>query len=297
MGVLGVDGAQFRKIISGFATEMEIAYEYSDDFIITLCREIHTFASCRWQIALSQSHLAESFPQSPYWLIQITTGFIPDELKDDRVRNEWIPLVISLVFAIDIICQVFGNDDKLQLLGLTIINSSDAVAKVLEVSKGLKVTLGFNENQNIPQIRARLGINNHLLLIFNKDQQLWPDFIPVVDAIYAAVDLEEAYQVVDFSREKEFFNWLAFFESPAYLWGIYSFIVEEKSGIKRFNTTSSILEIIRAAFSGGLNESTIAAIVQESIWYKELQSKQPNNADNVLASLIQQATTLYRLDE
>jgi hypothetical protein len=43
MGVLGVDGTQFRKIISGFASEMEIAYEYSDDFITTLCRDINAF--------------------------------------------------------------------------------------------------------------------------------------------------------------------------------------------------------------------------------------------------------------
>jgi hypothetical protein len=295
--VVGVDGTQFRKIISGFASEMEISYKYSDDFITTLCRDINSFASCRWQMALYDSDLIESFPESPYWLAQIAKGSIPDELIDYSIRNEWVSLVIRAVLAINIVCQVFGHDDELQLLGLTVINSPNAVEGVLEVAKGLKVSLGFNENQNIPQIRDRLGISKHLLLIFNENQQLWPDFIPVVDAIYASVELEEIYQVIDFSREKECFDWLAFFESPSYLWGVYSLLVQEKSHIKRFNTTSSILEVIQVAASEGLNEPTIAKIVQESIWYKELQSKQPNNADYVLASLIQQATTLYRLDE
>jgi hypothetical protein len=294
---MGVDGTQFRKIISGFASEMEISYEYSDDFIITLCRDINAFTSCRWQMALYDSDLIESFPESPYWLARIAKGSIPDELIDYSTRNEWISLVIRVVLAINIVCQVFGHDDELQLLALTIVDSPDAVEGVLEVAKGLKVSLGFNENRNIPQIRDRLGISKHLLLIFNENQELWPDFIPVVDAIYASVDLEETYQVIDLSREKECFNWLAFFESPAYLWDTYSLMVQKRGNIKRFNTTSSILEVIQAAFLEGLDEPTIANIVQESIWYKELQSKQPNNADHVLASLIQQATTLYRLDE
>jgi hypothetical protein len=292
-----VDGTQFRRIIRGFASEMEIAYEYSDDFIFTLCRDINSFASCRWQMALYDSDLIESFPESPYWLAQIAKGSIPGELMDYSIRNEWVSIVIRAVLAINIVCQVFGHDDELQLLGLTVINSPNAVEEVLEVAKGLKVSLGFNENQNIPQIRDRLGISKHLLLIFNENQQLWPDFIPVVDAIYASVELEEIYQVIDFSREKECFDWLAFFESPSYLWDVYSLLVQERSHIKRFNTTSSILEVIQVAASEGLDEPTIAKIMQESIWYKELQSKRQNNADHVLASLIQQATTLYRLDE
>ena len=137
------------------------------------------------RLSWARTEIGKVFIDSDEWLNQALNNQPIDGISA-QVKNDFVNKLADLVMATDLVFQIKNS------AGNTVKIAVDVTSNEMEVEDKLRKIRGYptrnmvsKANKNIPEVRAELGIDKHLILLLNRTKTLLPSHATLLNTIYA----------------------------------------------------------------------------------------------------------------
>ncbi len=184
-----------------------------------------------------------------------------------QVKSEFANRLADLVMGTDLVVKVKNSIGQDIQVAIDVTSNDLAIDKKLKKVKGQSTSEVFSKgNKNIPEVRAELGIDKHLILLMNRTKTLLPSHEALLNAIYAFAESPSVTRAVDLStlEPKDRYNWRVEYEAnPARMWKKYTQAFNAKS------TAVLGLEVAKHALRENHSPKAVLNMLTQEPQYRE----------------------------
>jgi hypothetical protein len=169
--------------------------------------------------------------------------------------------------ATDLVLCLKDNRSTEHLIAVDVTSNPNLEQAKLDIIRGKKDpkdTPGFNRNQNIGQVRAKLGISKHLILVVNPDNP--PNHEQLLNKIYGFVNQPTKTGSINEWKQTPKQKVVSP-QTPQELWSKYYQEVDARSPLQRQ------IEIVKRALHDGHQEK-LSAIISCDPFVQKMQQEQ-----------------------
>jgi hypothetical protein len=160
----------------------------------------------------------------------------------NQVKNDFVNRLADLVIATDLVVQVKNSSGQTLQIAVDVTSDKKELDNKLRKIKGYPTKdMVSKANKNIPEVRATLEIDKHLILLLDRTKNLLPSPETLLNAIYSFAESPSITRATDLTNlePKDRYNWRVEYEAdPERMWKKYS---------QSFNTKPSALLGLEAA--------------------------------------------------
>jgi hypothetical protein len=233
-----LNGFELEDWVKNFAKKVDILNEKpfkAEQTIILFNQRLNQ------RLKGARSKIEEYFVEGERWIDSVLNNQ-PLTGLSGHVKNDFVNRLADLVMATDLVVKVKNSTGQDIQIAIDVTSNDLEIEKKLKKIRGQSTSEIFSKaNKNIPEVRATLGIDKHLILLLNRTNTLLPSHKTLLDAIYAFAESPSITRTTDLSTldPKDRYNWRVEYEAdPERMWKKYT---------QSFTTKPSALPGLEAA--------------------------------------------------
>jgi hypothetical protein len=240
----------------------------------------------QWRLSQARLNAFQAFPDGPEWIDKISQGRSLPSIPADT-KQEFVQFLLDRVVAIDASLKIRNSDGQEITIAVDVTtNATKEEEKLRKIRghSGNEEGRNANNNRKIPEVRAELGYDKHIVLILNDDAQNLPRYEKMIDSIYAFAESKSQTSVLDLTelQPQERYDWRQEYEAnPERMWQKYT------AGLNLRSSSAITQEVTRRAIKAGHNEQAVLGMLTRDPQYRQIvrsDKGDQSRADNYAAT-------------
>ena len=274
-------GFEVEEWFKAFAKASQIHYQhdYSLKSVVNLLE-----AKMPTRLQKSRDRLYGDYPEGNEWIDTILLAgnqpAIPSKTKD-----EFVLYLLDTVVSTDCLIEVDSNSGHTQRIAVDVTTDArEETAKINRIQGRPEKSdrSGENRNINYGSVRKALGIDQHLILILNRDKRLLPSYDKLLSELQSFANSPSKTNVINLQNvpEQDRFINQTLPETPQQIWNRYNQELNLKDPAQR------IREIATRTYQDCLTRETAIEVLLEDPFFQGMKSR-PAQAQKLAAQAIE----------
>ncbi len=217
-----LNGFELEEWVKDFAKKVGILNEkpFKAEQTITLFNQ-----RLNQRLNWIRPRLSQYFIDGDKWIEQVLNQQ-PLTGVSSQVKNDFVNTLADLVMATDLVVKLNNSSSQTIQIAVDVTSDKKEIENKLRKIKGFPTKdMVSKANKNIPEVRATLGIDKHLILLLDRTKTLLPSHETLLNAIYAFAESPTVTKAVDLTNlePKDRYNWRVEYEAdPERMWKKYT---------------------------------------------------------------------------
>lgn len=276
--LLGFEVEEWFKTFAK-ASQIHYQHDYSLKSVVNLLE-----AKMPTRLQKSRDRLYSDYPEGNEWIDTILLASnkpaIPSKTKD-----EFVLYLLDTVVSTDCLIEVNSNRDHTQRIAVDVTTDArEEIAKISRIRGRPEKSdrSGENRNINYGSVRKAFGIDQHLILILNRDKRLLPSYDKLLSELQSFANSPSKTNVINLANvpEQDRFINQKLPESSQQIWNRYNQELNLKDPAQR------IREIATRTYQDGLERETAIEVLLKDPFFQGMESR-PAQAQKLATKAIE----------